>query len=719
MSRRLPRFVVLQRVATGAVVLLGFAALALGGELPAPTAAVVAAALLWRALRAPAILSPRAWIAVQLGFLAWLGASWGLVGEHVLTVFAQLLMFVQLHRVLTRRGARDDIYSFFIAFGMVLLGSVLTFSPLWFLLFLAFLQCFVLATLLARLALSVEADWDQWGPGGPVPHARWRALDPLVRAPVLLGVAALNALLLAGTVGLFFVLPRMEVSFLSGSLLPPVHISGFSDRVRLGELGLLQLSDAPVMRVRAFDASGSPASAASLYWHGLALDRFDGRDWTLSDPRKQGLVSVQRGSGPPARTPWSLRLEVGMEPLDSRVLFFVPRAAGIYGDFTTLDAASTEGFFLSTPRRRESYVVYSDPQLPDPERLRRLDPRRADPALLARYTQLPVDLSPRVAALAEQWTAGAPSALDEALLVRGRLRTDFTYSLDQPASAFPDPLLAFLEEVQEGHCEYFATAMAVMLRARGLPARVVNGFSGGEWNSVGEYWLVRQHDAHSWVELWFPEAGWVLFDPTPAAADGLAATARQNLRARLRAWADYGQLMWSDVMLDYDLGNQAAGFRAILRGLGAFGGDGPTLPSVRDEGERAGEGTRFPPAWLAVLLLAAAGVAVTARGRAVRLRSREARAVERLHRRLRSAARDVAAAPLDHAPPLAFARWAAERDPERFGDAPAAIELWYAARYGGGALPGDLGARCRRLARAARRWRPTISGRPPSRADRR
>ncbi len=348
MSTSPPRFVALQRLATGSVVLLGILALGLGGELPGPTAAVVVAALAWRVVRGPTLLSPRAWVALQLSFLIWLALGWGLLGKHVLTVFSQLLLFVQVHRVLTRRGARDDIYSFFIAFGMVLLASVLTFSPLWFLLFLAFLVCFVWAMLLARLALSVEAAWNARHPQGPVPVARWKALDPLVRAPVFAAVAGLNLLLLLGTVGLFFLLPRMQVSFLTGSLLPPVHISGFSDRVRLGEIGLLQLSREPVMRVRAFDAAGRPVPAENLYWHGLALDRFDGRDWTLSDDRKQSLVALNRGKGPPSTAPWALRLEVGMEPLDSRVLFFVPRAAAIYGDFTSLDAASTEGFYLTT-----------------------------------------------------------------------------------------------------------------------------------------------------------------------------------------------------------------------------------------------------------------------------------------------------------------------------------------------------------------------------------
>ena len=599
MSPRSSRFWVLQRFASAGVVLCGFGALRLGGELDGAwtlLALGAVAAELWPARpRLPA----RVWLGLQVGFLAWLGASWGLLGTPVLAIFAQLLVFVQVHRVLTRRGARDDLYAFFIAFGQVLLASVLTFDALWFLLFVAFLVLFTWAMLLTRLARVTEQGWETRLPGRPVPARAWRELDRLVRAPLLAGVAGLNLLLLAGTLGLFFILPRMQVSFLTGSLLPPVHVSGFSDRVRLGELGVLQLSSEPVMRVKTFDAEGRPAPAGQLYWHGLALDRFDGRGWVVSDERRVALSATGRKrQGPPTR-PWSLRQEITLEPLDSRVLFHVPRAVGIYGEFRSLEAVQTEGFYLTTPRRREAYTVYSDPQQPSPERLRAEDGAPVPDALRDRYTQLPVSLSPRVAALAAQWTAAAPTSVDAALVVQSRLRTEFTYSLDQPASAFDDPLEAFLVDLKEGHCEYFATAMALMLRTLGLPTRIVNGFAGAEYNPAGGYWLVRQRDAHSWVEVWFPESGWVLFDPTPASAGGLQASAQLGLLGQLRAWGDYGGVLWSRVMLDYDMGSQAGGMRAILRGLRALEGGGPGFLSGLAVGGRgwpwvAGHGRGWP-----------------------------------------------------------------------------------------------------------------------------
>ncbi len=264
--------------------------------------------------------------------------------------------------------------------------------------------------------------------------------------------------------------------------------------------------------------------------------------------------------------------------------------------------------------------------------------------------------------------------------------------------------------MQEGHCEYFATSMALMLRSRGLPARLVNGFAGAEWNPVGAYWLVRQDHAHSWVELWFPDSGWVLFDPTPSTAGGLDASARRSLRAQAGAWADYGRMLWADVMLDYDLGNQAAGFQAILRRLRAWGQDDAVVVAPTPRGpspteERGGWGRL---AWLLGAALGAGGLALFLRSRGPwsPALAPTGRAVSRLHRRLEAAARRVPGAPREPAAPLELARWAAGQDAERFGEAPGAVEGWYAARYGDGPLPAGLTAQVRRLARRARSWSP-------------
>src|SRR2546421_11193485 len=185
------------------------------------------------------------------------------------------------------------------------------------------------------------------------------------------------------------------------------------------------------------------------------------------------------------------------------------------------------------------------------------------------YLQLPATLDTRVGSLA--WTvvrqAGARNAYDAARAIEAHLNQNaygggYRYSLEMRATG-PDPLSDFLFNVRAGHCEYFATAMAVMLRTLRIPARVVNGFQTGEYNSAADAYIVRQADAHSWVEVYFPETdSWVTFDPTPA--DGRpAGTSGSGLSGTLRRYADALELFWIQYVVAYDRQGQRTLTRTI------------------------------------------------------------------------------------------------------------------------------------------------------------
>jgi transglutaminase-like putative cysteine protease len=695
-----PRFIVVQRASALAVAALGFAALWISGELNGALlwgVGMVMAAAAWEGRPR---LTPGTWLVIQVGFLVWLAAGQLLWGRPLLTSFGALLVFVQVHRLLSRSTARDDLYSYFIAFGQLLLASVLTVDAGFLVVFVLFLVSLVWAMLMTRLALAVERDSGHRHPHRLPDRRAWEALGTLVRWPVFLVVSVLVLGLLAGTMGLFFVLPRMEASFLGAGLLPPVHVSGFSERVGLGEIGVLQLSDAPVMRARLFDPNGAPVDGSKVYWRGLALDRFDGRTWSLSDPDKTDLAWVggAKSRGPPRRTAWTVRQEVALEPLDSRVLFHVADAAGIYGDFRSLQAAPTDGFFVPGIRRRMNYTVYSAPPKVDLAQLREIDPTTSRRALLEVYTQLPSDLAPRIAEMAAEWTRGASTAVDAALLVQGHLRENFVYSLAQPASGSADPLLAFLDEVQEGHCEYFASSMVVMLRTMGIPTRIVNGFQSDEYNPVGKYWLIRQRHAHSWVEVHFPGEGWIIFDPTPLAVGGVGGRARIRWLARAQAWIDVGRVRWADVMLDYGLDNQAEGVRAALSFLQGEGFNldlswfgGPSSPRVSEQ--PAGPG--LP--WAALLALLGGGgllwvLSAPRRGRGRLEGTRSLRRAQALMTRLRArwerSSRRAPDPPEDGATLRDWAHWAARE--HGLTAAPEVVDRYYASRFGSAPVPPDL-----------------------------
>ena len=683
------RFILAQRICFAAIASLGFAAMAVGGGLGVAGAAAGAIAVLASLWHGRPRLPDRVWVGVQVAFLLWIGSQ-VLAGTHVLSVFGSLLIFVQVHRLMSRKRTRDDLYCAFIAFGQVLLASVLTVDAMFFVVFMAFVFFVIQGLLLSRMALSAEAAWEAargLPKTGPTPVRAYAPLDSIIRLRLVVATTALATLIQAGTLLLFFVLPRAQAAMLSG-LVSPLHVSGFSDRVRLGSVGTMQLSKEPVMRVRAWTPEGSTfPSVGSLYWRGLALDRFDGRGWELSDVRRTTLTTRgnQRSAPPPTRKPWILHAEVTLEPLDSQVLFHVASAAGIYGDFSELEAVETAGFYVPGPLSRRTYRVYADPRQPEPEQLRNLDPRSAPSSLQSRYTQLPVNLSERVGELAELWSAGAATPLDEILLLQGKLRS-FDYSLDQEPSRYPDPLLAFLDDVQEGHCEYFASGLAVMLRTRGIPSRIVNGFAGADWNAPGEYWVVRQMHAHSWVEVWFPEQGWVLFDPTPEREGGVQESAELTWLAQLRAWSDVGSVAWSRVMLDYGLDTQARGLRRGMESLGQLTTGRKTIASLfsLNSPDDSSPSSNVLHALAAVVTcLGAFAIGVWCLVLYRRDKSPIARA-RRLAEKLQQSWSKALPTPATETRPtlLALAEEASKLDPETFGEAPALIARYFAARFG-------------------------------------
>jgi protein-glutamine gamma-glutamyltransferase len=176
------------------------------------------------------------------------------------------------------------------------------------------------------------------------------------------------------------------------------------------------------------------------------------------------------------------------------------------------------------------------------------------------YLQLPKSIDPRIAELAKQVTARGKNAFDKAFLIQGFLSGNrFTYTLDVSGDSGADPLARFLFTTRAGHCEYFASAMAIMLRTLGIPSREVNGFLPGEYNDMAGDYIVRGSDAHSWVEVYFPEAGWVTFDPTPAAGQNF------SLMSRLSQYIDWLELSWAEWVINYDFGHQVQMAQMVQR----------------------------------------------------------------------------------------------------------------------------------------------------------
>jgi hypothetical protein len=189
--------------------------------------------------------------------------------------------------------------------------------------------------------------------------------------------------------------------------------------------------------------------------------------------------------------------------------------------------------------------------LPNPESLRR--DTEAVPGYLEEYLQVPVGQDPRVEALARDITAGAGNHYDRARRIESYLRENYGHTLDVRQEPGVSPLESFLFEEREGHCEFFASAMVIMLRTLGIPARLVNGFQRGDWNDLDNYFIVRQRHAHAWVEMFFPSWGWVSFDPTPPAE---AAQEGSAVFALLYNLFDAARFKWDRYVIMYSLQDQ-------------------------------------------------------------------------------------------------------------------------------------------------------------------
>jgi transglutaminase-like putative cysteine protease len=477
------------------------------------------------------------------------------------TVLAHLILFLSAVKLLQRKGDRDWFFLYLISFFEVLLAAGLSASPS----FLATLALYLLCALTTVVAFEIQKARRK------VTATQTRLLVPpdstvFRKLPMLLWrrryletrrlpLVSLGLLFLIVVLALpfFLIAPRTASSALKrggGSISPLI---GFSDNVTLGDIGQLKRNDEIVMHVRVEGANG--ASIAGLRWRGVALDQFTGRGWTKSiDAMRFEEETGESGLFKLGTTTDVARLTtqtVFLEPIDTPVLFGAPRIVAVQGSlpFVRIDS---EGSIQTRPHEDEKvvYKVYSDIAAPGATVLRSDPLDYLVPAV--RYLQVPGNLDPRIAALAKTVTSlsGSRTGYDDARAIESYLRDNYEYSLDLKAGG-PDPLSDFLFHVRSGHCEYFSTAMAVMLRSQGIASRVVNGFLPGEYNEAAGAYTVRQSDAHSWVEVYFPQTNsWVTFDPTPPA--GRTARVRTGLAAQLSKYTEALELMWFQYVVGYD-----------------------------------------------------------------------------------------------------------------------------------------------------------------------
>jgi protein-glutamine gamma-glutamyltransferase len=473
------------------------------------------------------------------------------------TALAHLIVFLSAVKLLQVKKDRDWVFLYLISFFEVLLAAGLSFSPV----FLGTLTLYLLCGLSAVTAFEIQKARRSLATTETrllvPPDSRvfkrsgqrfWRTTEA-ARLPFVAVTLLLLIFVLA--LPLFLIAPRSGAAALTRNGGPLQKFSGFSENVTLGQIGQLKLTDGIVMRVRVDETQ----PLRDLRWRGVALDEFTGLGWRKSPQARQLDVIVEKGGFFKVDTteaPHRLTTQTFfLEPLESPVLFAAPRVVALQGDlpFVRVDE---EGSVQSRRHdfERLMYKALSDTTEPRMDQLR--NDLRPLPVSYYRYLQVPDRLDPRIGPLATSIMlhANANNRYDTAKAIESYLQREYAYSLDMKASG-PDPVADFLFNVKAGHCEYFASAMVMLLRTHGIASRLVNGFVSGEYNDAADAYTVRQFDAHSWVEVYFPDTGaWVTFDPTPPA--GRTEPIRTGFTAQLQKYGEALELLWVQYVVGYD-----------------------------------------------------------------------------------------------------------------------------------------------------------------------
>ncbi|HLL21035.1 MAG TPA: DUF3488 and transglutaminase-like domain-containing protein, partial [Kofleriaceae bacterium] len=528
-----------------------------------------------------------------------------IVTGDFLGVGAQFLIWLIVAKAYNRRAARDWQQMYLLAFLMLVAGSVLNAELTYGLAFLGFVISSTWALTLFHLRREMEDNL-------LVKHAADRAservevrriLDSrrIVGGRFFVGTAALSFGVFLGAAIVFLSLPRVGFGFFLKSR-GGLSLACFSDGVKLGGHGVIKDDPTVIMRVE-IDPKYGGRGAPEIHWRGVAFDRYRDGQWSRTIGRApQTRQTLEYWNRPRERRTllWAgralpvgeidrlaqrtVRQDIWLDPLDSDVLFgaSTPRIVEYprIARRRKLPVESNDEVRLEHGATLH-YTVHSELAAPPADELRAAPTGPLPPGYEVYLESSLTQMSPppkrpitqRTRDLALKITAPHANNYDKALAIQKYLTTNYAYTLELAEPGAQEAVDFFLFDRKKGHCEFFASAFAVLAREAGIPVRQVNGFLGGEWNEYQSYVAVRAGDAHSWAEVYFPDGGtykegprvvpsghWVTFDPTPPSDRNLMSRGGTGWRARLGRFLDTLKFQWSKWVIEYDLSSQLALF---------------------------------------------------------------------------------------------------------------------------------------------------------------
>jgi len=512
--------------------------------------------------------------------------------------FTHFLIIIQIIKLYLEKENRDFAQIYLISFMHLIVTSVLTTNIVFSVLFVIYILCATWVMILFHLKTegSLWKSKNRFAENRRKNKAELKGLSNFLQKNDTLlsfrekrfisghfffNTSVITLVILFLTVIIFLMIPRYSAGLFVSKLGKTSKLTGFSGKVNLNSIGSIKLDYSPVLRMELLNYQGG--YDREFYIRGIAFDHYSKGYWKNKCERSLLFYANSNGDIYPTfggDTSWmnSIIQKFTVEALDTRVLFHVYPLKSLKSKFKRLTLDSSSNAYTPYPYFRGAQYEVTSGLLPVYEK---------PPKVFKSYTRFTEScflnqsgINDKIRKLAlniiekirnkekknyhkEPRTDNRINPFLQAKAIEMYLKENYQYTLNNPSGGKYDPVSDFLFNSKAGHCEYYASAMVLMLRSINIPARLVTGFKTNEWNDIGQYYLVRQKDAHSWIEAYFYPIGWYPFDPTPPIMDEPLGLYGMTVNTTLGKYIDFIKMKWNSWVINYSFEAQKFAFQKI------------------------------------------------------------------------------------------------------------------------------------------------------------